>query len=172
MDAKKAVTAFFVVVFVYFLGIPLFWGAWVPSAMANLPEAWPHDRDLPVQISVRSVHGNVEVSQVRVYVDHTQTRLEGPEQAPYPFLILDKAPRQTWSAFSANRFTYPRTQTLELVIPFARMAGEEQVGPGVFAGNLDIRIDYMGSMGRHRGFMGTFRSSQVAERIPFVMQLE
>ncbi len=149
MTQRRAiVVAVILVLMGYFILLPWFWAAGAPSAHAAVPESWPHSKDLPIRITTRAWHNNFQVTQVRFFADHTQTSFEGLEDPLYPFMLHEESAPRTWPVFQINRFTFPRSRTLEVTVPFGRLAAENKVAPGVVAGYLDISYTYTRNLAR------------------------
>ena len=167
---RLIVTAVVAIPFVYFLVLPMFWSLMPPSVAAGIASEWPHNRDMPIPISVWAWHKNFVVTNVRFYVDHQNTTAHGPNGPFYPESVFAVRGQTRWTRWGINRFTWPRRRRMEVVVPFARLAGEGVVQPGVVKGQLDIGIAYVGTMSRYEGPIITPR--QFRESIPFELTLE
>jgi hypothetical protein len=160
-----------VVVAVYFLIVPAVWRMVPPSATANLPEEWPHDEDIPLNIRISSIHPNYKVTQVRLYIDHTQTTLKEPGDPLAPIILLDVQKPRKWSPLTLNRLTFPRRKKLSLVVPLADLAEKNFVRAGTLVGTLDVIISSAGSTSSgNRGITGP-TPYMVIQQIPFVLEL-
>ena len=140
---KRVLTALAIVVVGYFIVVPWMWGFMEPTAQASIPSEWTLGEDLPLQIVIDSWHSNYKLLNVRFYIDHTQTKLEGVDQAPYPIQLLQEARPTRWARLSLNRLTYPRREIREIVVPLADLKAKGELGPGVLAGNLDVELGFV-----------------------------
>lgn len=152
----------------YFLGFPIFWSQMPITVSAKIPETWPHDQDLPIDIAVHAWHGCFQAVQVRLYPDPERTRFTDVERVFDPVLLLDVAERENFSRFTLNRFTYPRTRTIRVVAPFGRLSAEGSLGSGTLDGTVDVEIAYVGSVSRRTGV----NTSTALQKIPFRVTLE
>jgi len=160
-----------VVAAVYFLGFPIFWSQLPMTASAKIPETWPHDQDLPIDIAVHAWHGCFQVVQVRLYPDPERTRLADVERIFDPVLLLDETERPAFNRFTLNRFTYPRTRTLRVVAPLERLTQEGGLRSGTLEGTLDVQIAYR-SGGTRRTRTSNMQPSITMQKIPFRVTLE
>lgn len=170
--AQMVVTAVVVIFAAYFGGIPALWRLMPPTATAVIPERWPHDQDMPVQIRVAAMHSNYVVTQVRFYVDAATVELEGATEPFYPEVLLQAPRPRQWRRLTLNRLTFPRVQWMELQAPLARLAEEKRSGRGRLTGVLDVEFSYVGGLNEHSAVMGRDRSQTRIDRIPFVIELE
>jgi hypothetical protein len=157
---------------VYFLILPGFW-SWVPpSIAASIPAEWPHNQDLPLDIRISAWHPNYKVTQVRLYFDHKQTKLNGLSEPLRPIVLLDAHGPQKWNPLTLNRLTFPRRETMHVVVPLEVLAGEGKVGPGITVGTLDVLFSSAGSASsNNRAIIGDAPYMNMAQ-IAFQMQLK
>jgi hypothetical protein len=126
-----------------------------PSAVASIPAEWPHNQDLSLDIHISSWHSNYVVTQVRLYFDHDQTKLNGLGEPLQPIVLLDTQRPQKWNPLTLNRLTFPRRKTVRLVAPLAELAEQNSVGPGTAVGTLDVMFSSAaGGSRRHRAITG------------------
>ncbi|NIA13784.1 MAG: hypothetical protein GWP08_06850 [Nitrospiraceae bacterium] len=169
--AKPVLTAVAVIAVGYFIVLPWMWGSMEPTAQASIPSEWTLGEDLPLQIVIDSWHNNYKLVNVRFYIDHTQTKLEGVDQAPYPIQLLQEARPTRWTRLSLNRLTYPRREIREVVVPLADLKAKGELGPGVLAGYLDIELGFVGSLRYATGGPGADRVNTRTQKIPFSITL-
>ncbi len=157
------------VAFCYFGLLPLFWPR--PKATAELPHQHSYNEDMRVRITVFAWHNNVEIRQVRFYVDYQQTTAHGPEGPFYAMNLFHSGqPRRRWPFFGVNRFTWPRSRRADLTLPLAELAQRGVVRTGVVRGKLDISIaapDLPGNLAPWIGYIIWERTQQ----IPFTLYL-
>ena len=169
--AKPMLTVVAVVAAGYFLVVPLMWRSMEPTAQASIPAEWTLGEDLPLHIVIDAWHSNYTLIGVRFYIDHTQTKLEGIKQPPYPIQILQKPAPKRWARLSINRLTYPRREIRLITVPLADLAAKGELAPGVLAGNLDVELGFVGSLYRASGGPGADRVLTRMQKIPFSITL-
>ena len=118
------------------------------------------------------MHSNFKITNVRFYVDNQKTKLEGVTEPIYPMQVHNEERVQSWNRFALNRFTFPRTRRMDVIVPFSEMKAEGKSGPGVVVGKLDVEIDHVGSVHRHSGLGGQEMSRENVQVIPFEIRLK
>ena len=166
---KKIAVTFVCMASCYFGILPLFWPC--PKATAELPREHPYDEDLSIRIEVFAWHKNVMIRQVRFYVDYQQTTAHGPE-GPFYTTSLFHSGKQTrrWPFFTVNRFTWPRSRKLDLILPLKRLAREGVVRTGVVRGKLDISIATPSLPGNLATWLG-YITRERTQHVPFALHL-
>ena len=125
MTRKQRITAAVVVVLTcYFLVLPGLWTWLPPSATAVVPSSWPHNKDMPIEIRLSAWHSNYELREVRfgILPERGQVQLQRPPL--YPLVLIEGRHNRTWNRLTLNRFTYPRTRRIMVVVPLERLAAE------------------------------------------------
>jgi len=152
MTGKRlAVVSAVVVVTFYFLLLPGFWSWMPPSATVEIPATWSFNQDMPIDLRVSAWHANYELSEVRFCILPDRSQFDRKTPPIYP-IILHQSPRtRSWNRLTLNRFTFPRTYRLKLVVPLKTLAEEGKVGRGTIGGLINTRIDHVGSVHRHSG---------------------
>ncbi|HRI87970.1 MAG TPA: hypothetical protein PLJ47_10265 [Candidatus Hydrogenedentes bacterium] len=142
----KRVGVFALVVFVfYFVILPLLLPG--PVVAVTLPaEAGMRDR-IPITVSVRAWHRNIDISRVRFYVDYTATTAKGPKGTFYPELLLDTPGKRYVGAYGSNPLVLPYRQVKEVELLLARFAEEGLLGPGELIGKVDITYNFKPNTG-------------------------
>jgi hypothetical protein len=130
--------------FYYVFVTPMFWPA--PRVVTRLPTGASLDEDLPIEVVVSAWHANVEVRQVRFYVDSARsTAAHGPHGPLQPLILYrESGPRRhVWSFWQVNRLTWPRWTRLQVVLPLPELAAQGLTRPGVLRGKVDVELDYV-----------------------------
>lgn len=155
MTRKQRITAAVVVVLTcYFLVLPGFWTWLPPSATAVVPSSWPHNKDMPIEIRLSAWHSNYELREVRFGILPERGRVQPQGPPLYPLVLVQGRHNRTWNRLTLNRFTFPRTRRIPVVVPLARLAAEDRIAPGAREGFISIRIDYVGSVDEHSSMPG------------------
>jgi hypothetical protein len=168
-NAKWIVTPLIVLVVGYFIVLPIFWPWMEPGARVSLPELWRHDADMPIRIRVTSAHPNIVVQEVRVTFDYAP---EGDQGTPYPEILHSAQKTNNWTTWKVNRFTYPRSQDMEVSLPLARLAEEGKVKPGTLKGQVQVSLDYVSGVGRGHSLAGKTRGRSRMIATPYELTLE
>ncbi len=170
MEKKKLGAAALVLLIAYFLVLPSV-GLWSePDVTAHVPATWAHDEDMPIELTVSTWHSNYQIALVRFHPDYHDSDLQGDTGPMYPQPLLQEQRSRYWSAFSLNRFTFPRSAHHELEVPLSELAGKGNSAPGVLRGEIEIMILHAGNIGSHDGAVRT-HSRQLNDRIPFEIRL-
>jgi hypothetical protein len=146
---RALIAGVLLVVIIYFMVIPMFWGMSSPSVTVGLPEAWPYDTDMPIPIEVSAPHANFAVVSVRLTPDPAHARAEGPPI--YPQVLFSGEQKREWTRLTLNRITWPRTRRVEVVWPLASHAAEGSVQPGVFKGRIEVAVDWVSGLHQFSG---------------------
>jgi hypothetical protein len=125
-----------------------------------IPASWPHNKDLPLDIQVSAWHSNYEIEEVRFGILPEMGKVQPARPPLYPQILLQGQHNRTWNRLTMNRFTFPRTRRIPVVVPFARLAAEGRVVPGTRDGFITVRIDYVGSVNQHSSTPGSEEISQ------------
>jgi hypothetical protein len=166
--ARALIAGVLLVVIAYFVVIPMFWGMSSPSVTAGIPEAWPHDTDMPIPVEVSAPHANFSVANVRLTPDPEQARAGGPPL--YPQVLYSGEQKREWTRLTLNRFTWPRRRRIEVVWPLASHAAEGSVCPGVFKGRIEVAIDWVSGLHQFSG--PTVRADAIKIFVPMEVQLQ
>jgi hypothetical protein len=155
MTRKQRISAAVVVVVtLYFLVLPSIWTWLPPTATAVVPQSWPHNKDMPIEIRLSAWHSNYELQEVRFGILPERGRLQPQHPPLYPMVLVEGQRNRTWNRLTLNRFTFPRTRRIPLVVPLERLAAEGRIVPGTREGFVNIRINYVGSVDEHSGMPG------------------
>ena len=160
------------VIFLYFLTVPSFWRFLEPTAMAGIPDKWVYNEDLPIPLNIHTWHSNYQVIQVRLVINPTASDLPGATVPLYPVVLYQGSPPRTWRRLTLNRFTFPRSKRMEVVVPLARLAVEGGVSAGRLEGTLQVEFNYVRTLTRYSGSFGQELGIKRVETIPVLIRLE
>lgn len=167
--AKWVVTPLIVLAVGYFIVLPMFWPWMEPDARVTMPTQWRHNVDMPIRVRVTAAHPNFVVQEVRVTFDYAP---EGDQGTPYPEILHSAQKTTTWTTWKVNRFTFPRSKYMEVLLPLERLAREGQVKPGILRGQVQVGIDYVGGAGRAHSLAGNTRGHSRMIATPYALTLE
>ncbi|MCC6489070.1 MAG: hypothetical protein IT364_16340 [Candidatus Hydrogenedentes bacterium] len=137
---RQMLIAAAVVVFVYLFFLPWVWPT--PEVTAQIPERATLGQDIEIPISVFAWHSNVDVYQVRFYVDYYASTAKGEGGITYPIMVLQRPPRQYRGVWGFNHLTRPWSDTVSVTVPLKKTAEERLLGAGLLSGKLDVSISY------------------------------
>ena len=163
MKTKRALIFGGIAVIVYFVALPLFWAE--PTVAAEIPSEARMSDTLPVRVSVHAWHRNVQIHQLRFYVDYTTTTAKGPKGIFYPELIVQEEPRRFAGSFARNPLTVPFTQHVDSQIDLSKYIDQGLIGPGELIGKVDITFNY--HPGRGGRSMIRDRTRTATKSVPF-----
>ena len=118
----------------------------VPVLVAQQGHA---DRDSP-----SAWHSNYELREVRFGILPERGQVQPQRPRLYPLVLVEGRHNRTWNRLTLNRFTFPRTRRIMVVVPLERLAAEGRIVPGAREGFINIRIDYVGSVDEHSSMPG------------------
>lgn len=154
---------------IYWGLLPLLWPQ--PEFTATIPSEAPVDQDLVIPIRIRSWHPNIEVVSVRYYVDYYNSDVHGPAGTFYPQTILMTSAPLSWPPWKVNRFSWPRSQSIEAVLPLPQLVEEGVVQAGTVRGKLDVTLAWPNVHVRGTPFLGGFPNQTRMFSQPFEMRL-
>ena len=114
---QRIVAAVAVVLTFYFFLLPGFWAWLPPKATTEIPVSWPHNQDMPLKIRLSAWHSNYEVREVRFGILPDRNRVQPNSPPLYPLVLLEGQHNRTWNRLTLNRFTFPATQRISVVVP-------------------------------------------------------
>ena len=142
----------------------MFWPA--PQVTASIPDTVPLSEDLQIPIVVKAWHSNVQVGQIRFYVDYQASTAKGSKGLFDPAVLFEAAPPAAPGFFARNILTRPWSKRLEVTVPLRDFAQQELLGQGLLVGKLDVTLNcaVVGkrSVGAPRG-----RTIPVMRSVPF-----
>ena len=137
---KRTVAGAAVFVFVYVFFVPWLWP--LPEVTAEIPDRADLGQDIEIPITVSAWHSNVDVYEVRFYVDYYASTAKGEEGITYPIMVLQRPPRRYRGVWGFNHITRPWSDTVTVTVPLKKTAEDKLLGPGVLSGKLDVSISY------------------------------
>lgn len=166
---KAAVFGVGAAMVIYFIVLPMFWMYMEPDVRVTMPDSWRRDADLPVHVRVSSVHSNVVVREVRATFDYAP---EEGQATPYPRILHQAAKRESWGIFEVNRFTFPRSKGIDVVLPIVDLVRTDGVQPGVLRGEIQVTLDYVRGLNRWATVMGRVRAASRTATTRYAVRLE
>jgi hypothetical protein len=132
-------------VIVYFIIIPSWWDP--PLYEFRLPDTWPHNEDMPIDLVVSAEHRNFQVKSVMFLGDNELSSLDDSRVRLYSERLLDDPETLSWTQGSLNRFTYPYSRIYTLTLPLADMAAKREVSSGQLEAKFEVvmRFAYLRS---------------------------
>lgn len=125
----------------YLVLLPFFWPE--PRVSAIVPARARMNDVLQIEVAAHAWHRNLDITQVRFYVDYTATTAKGPNGIFYPELILERSGTSFRGLFRRNPLTCPYTQRMPAQFDLSRFASQGILGPGQLIGKLDITFNYV-----------------------------
>ncbi len=151
---QRILTGVVVVLMLYFLVLPGFWTWLPPTAIAVVPSSWLHNKDMPITIRVSAWHSNYELREVLFGILPERGQVQSKRPPLYPIVLVKGQHNRTWNRWTLNRFTFPRTRQIPVVVPLERLATEGRIVPGTREGFINIRIDYVDSVDEYSSMPG------------------
>jgi len=161
---KSVGTAAAVVFVAYLLILPLFWPA--PKVTASMPEVVSLREDPEIPIVVKAWHSNIQVVQVRFYVDYHASTAKGAKGLLNPAVLYEESPSTLRGILGRNILTRPCRKRLAVTVPLGDFARQELLGEGLLVGKLDVTVNYAMAGMRH-GDRTRARTAQVMRSVPF-----
>jgi len=154
-------------VLVLFLIPPMLWPE--PDVYAAYPLKANMRDTIPIRVSLKAWHRNIDVGQVRFYVDYTQSTAVGPNGVFYPELIVQRRPRRfkgggTWP----NPFAWPYAKHVDAEVVLSKYVEKGTIGPGELIGKIDVTYSYYSSRG---GKYAMDRTRTDTKSVPFRIQI-
>ncbi len=140
LQPKHIMGAVAVLIFLYVFFVPWLWPE--PEVYADVPETAVLGQDLEIPITVSAWHSNVDVYQVRFYVDYQGSTARGEEGIFHPTVVLQREGQRYRGVWGWNHLTRPWSETLIVTVPLRQFAEEKLLGPGTLSGKVDVSINY------------------------------
>jgi hypothetical protein len=150
-------------VLVYVAIVPMLWPE--PAVDAVYPSEAGTNDTLPITVLVSAWHRNVDIGQVRFYVDYTATTAVGPKGTFYPELLVQREARRFVGPFARNPITWPYTQRFDGEISLAKYIDQGLIGPGELVGKIDVTFNYCS--GRGGRYATPDRTRTATKSVPF-----
>lgn len=151
----------------YFFGTPVFWGQMPITVTSELPSEWNHAEDLPITITVRAWHNNFRVTQVRFFIDNSNTKMTGVAVPIYPVMLMQDPPTRSWNRLRLNWFTLPFVRRYKFVLPFESMKSQGKCGPGLIVGKINVQVDHVGSVNDYSSVLLNELNIEYSHSVPF-----
>ncbi|NUM53253.1 MAG: hypothetical protein HUU46_06390 [Candidatus Hydrogenedentes bacterium] len=152
-----------IAVVVYFVVLPMLWPE--PTVSAVIPPEVGMHESLPIRVSLNAWHRNIDVGNVRFYVDYTATTAVGPKGTFYPELIVERRPRSFAGAFVRNPITWPYAQRFDAEVNLGKYVEQGLIGPGNLIGKIDVTFNYCSGRGGKR--IGRDVTRTTTKSVPF-----
>jgi len=134
--------------FLYLFFVPWAWP--MPEVEAQIPQSAVLGQDIQIPITISAWHSNVDIYNVRFYVDYHGSTAHGEEGLFNPTPVFDKQGQKYIGVWGFNHLTYPWSETMYVTVPLSQFANEKLLGPGTLTGKLDVNFNYRpGHVGRY-----------------------
>ena len=161
--SKRIAYAIGCAVFGYLIVLPFFWPE--PTVHAVLPAEARTTDSIPIAISLNAWHRNIDIGNVRFFVDYTATTAVGPKGTFYPEMIVERRPRQFAGSFAVNPLTWPHAERADATVALAKYIDQGLIGPGELIGKIDVTFNYASGRGGRRAFGD--RTITTTKSVPF-----
>ncbi len=162
---RNVITGALVFLLLYVMTVPILWPA--PTATATLPATARLDQDAPVQVELAACHSNVDLVEVRVYVDYTGCTAT-TDKPLYPVYLLQVPGRERWPRWNINRVTWPWRRHVTLQLPLRQLHADGLLQPGSLHGKIDVTLVYP-SINRYNRSPDGYWARTVSYHSPFAM---
>lgn len=163
LAAKRALASGGIGVIAYVVVVPLLWPE--PTVAAEFPLETRMGDTLPIRVSVSAWHRNIQVHQVRFYVDYTATTAVGPKGTFYPEVPVQREAQRFVGAFARNPITWPHTEYVDTEIDLGKYIDQGLIGPGELIGKIDVTFNY--HSGRGGKTLNRDRTRTATKSVPF-----
>lgn len=143
--------------------VPMFWPE--PTVDAVFPSEAGMRETLPIRVSLHAWHRNIDIGNVRFYVDYTATTAVGPKGTFHPELIIERRPRRFVGPFARNPLTFPYAQWFDAEVDLEKYVEQGLIGPGELIGKIDVTFNYIS--GRGGRYATSDRTRTATKSVPF-----
>ena len=148
----------------YLAILPMLWPE--PAIEVTVPAEARMGETIPVAVSLSAWHSNIDIVNVRFYVDYTATTAVGPKGTFYPEMIVERQARRFMGPFGRNPITLPHTVRADGEVALGKYIDQGLIGPGDLVGKIDVTYNYTSGRGGRRT-AGSDRTRTATQSVPF-----
>lgn len=147
----------------YLAILPMLWPE--PTVEVTFPAEARMSETIPIGVSLRAWHRNIDIGNVRFYVDYTATTAVGPKGTFYPETIVERTARRFAGPFARNPITFPHTVRADGEVALGKYIEQGLIGPGDLVGKVDVTFNYCS--GRGGRYATRDRTRTATQSVPF-----